>query len=303
MSYWMAVRRRLAAAALAGIDVAALAITYTGNMTDEIVTMGDGKQYRLLTLTSSGTLSISAKVKADVWLCGGGAKGNPTWTGGVMTGHGGSGGFIAQALRQAIMNITAVVGAAAGNSSISGDISLSANGAGSPTIYSNADLSVVYGSSGGGGRCVYRQSVMSSAAGLKGTGETTYPFGDTIYFAGKPHCAGGGGGAYDTSEYLGDSYAADGGAGGTNGGNGGIGDYLGYVSAFGYGTPGAGGTLGGGRGGSSNTGKGTAATFYGSGGGGGGYHERDEEGDISEYTYAPGAGYQGVIYVRIPLKQ
>lgn len=33
------------------------------------------------------------------------------------------------------------------------------------------------------------------------------------------------------------------------------------------------------------------------------YHERNEEGDISTYTYAPGAGYQGVIYVRIPLKQ
>ena len=58
MSYWMAVRRRLAAAALAGIDVAALAITYTGNMTDEIVTMGGGNQYRRLTLTSSGTLTI-----------------------------------------------------------------------------------------------------------------------------------------------------------------------------------------------------------------------------------------------------
>ena len=218
-----------------------------------------------------------------------------------MTGHGGSGGFIAQALRQTIMNITAVVGAAAGNSSISGDISLSANGAGSPTIYSNADLSVVYGSSGGGGRCVYGSSAISSAAGLKGTGDTTYPFGDTTYFAGKPHCAGGGGGAYDETEFLGDSYAADGGAGGTNGGNGGSGEYPGYTNW--QGVPGAGGALGGGQGGSLKTGKGTAATFYGSGGGGGGYHERDEEGDISEYTYAPGAGYQGVIYVRIPLKQ
>ena len=72
MSYWMAVRRRLAAAALAAVDVSALAIAYTGNMTDEIVTMGDGNQYRLLTLISSGTLSIPAEVKADVWLCGGG---------------------------------------------------------------------------------------------------------------------------------------------------------------------------------------------------------------------------------------
>ena len=75
MSYWMAVRRRLAAAALAAIDIAALTISYTGNMIDNIVTMGDGRQYRLLTLTSSGTLSIAAEVKADVWLCGGGANG------------------------------------------------------------------------------------------------------------------------------------------------------------------------------------------------------------------------------------
>ena len=49
MSYWMAVRRRLAAAALAAIDIAALTISYTGNMIDNIVTMGDGRQYRLLT--------------------------------------------------------------------------------------------------------------------------------------------------------------------------------------------------------------------------------------------------------------
>ena len=61
MSYWMAVRRRLAAAALAAVDVSALAIAYTGNMTDEIVTMGDGNQYRLLTLISFGTLSIPEK--------------------------------------------------------------------------------------------------------------------------------------------------------------------------------------------------------------------------------------------------
>ena len=112
MSYWMSVRRRLAAAALAAVDVSALAIAYTGNMTDEIVTMGDGKQYRLLTLISSGTLSIAQEVKADVWLCGGGARGGsgsyPQYN------SGGGGGYVNSSSGQTIKNVVAVVGAAAG---------------------------------------------------------------------------------------------------------------------------------------------------------------------------------------------
>ena len=109
MSYWMAVRRRLAAIALAGINVAALAIVYTGNMTDEIVTMGDGNDYRLLTLTSSGTLSVPKEVIADVWLCGGGAhgcSGDP--------GAGGGGGYVNSAAGQKIKSVGAVVAAATG---------------------------------------------------------------------------------------------------------------------------------------------------------------------------------------------
>ncbi len=294
MSYWMAVRRRLAAAALAGIDVAALAITYTGNMTDEIVTMGDGNQYRLLTLTSSGTLSIPAKVKADVWLCGGGANGGNAWTGGPKGGYGGGGGFITQALSQVIANITAVVGAAAGDSSIIGDISLSAACGITINANSNPDTTTVVGASGGGGRGTYYWD--SNQPGLKGAGVTTYPFGDTTYFSGKPHCAGGGGGT--SSHYVsGNGYVGAGGNGGTNGGDGGIG-----LTAGSYGSSGGtGGALGGGTGSSRYLGnRGTNATFYGSGGGGGSIS--DDEDDVSS-TYNPTSGYQGVIYVRIPLNQ
>ena len=295
MSYWMSVRRRLAAAALAAVDVSALAIAYTGNMTDEIVTMGDGKQYRLLTLISSGTLSIAQEVKADVWLCGGGAKGGNALTGGPKGGYGGGGGFITQALSQVIANITAVVGAAAGNSSIIGDISLSAACGITINANSSPDTTTVAGASGGGGRGTYYWD--SSQPGLKGAGVTTYPFGDTTYFSGKPHCAGGGGGTCSHYTSSGKAYVGAGGNGGTNGGDGGIG-----LTAGSYGSSGGtGGALGGGTGSSRYLeNKGTNATFYGSGGGGGSVRD-DEDGASS--TYGGTAGYQGVIYVRIPLNQ
>ena len=195
MSYWMAVRRRLAAIALAGIDVAALLINYTGNMTDEIVTMGDGNQYRLLTLTSSGSLTIEKEVTADVWLCGGGANG-----GGASAYYddnsGGGGGFVASSVGQKIQTETAIVGAAAGASSFG---SVTANGGNGKN-----------GGSGGG-----EKAFSTTDASGTGAGVTTYPFEDTSYFSGKPHCAGGGGG-----DYLYNSTKHRGGAGGTNGSNG-----------------------------------------------------------------------------------
>lgn len=281
MSYWMAVRRRLAAAALAAIDIAALAIAYTGNMTDEIVTMGDGRQYRLLTLTSSGTLSIAAEVKADVWLCGGGANGG---NGSYPNDHsGGGGGYVNSASRQSIKNVVAVVGAAAGASSFG---SITANGGNGKN-----------GGSGGGGAQGYD--------GGTGAGVTTYPFGDTTYFTGKPHCAGGGGGATaNYSESRDDAgkdpwAVGDGGAGGSNGGNGTAGDAQRYYwPDSDYGKGGGGGSYGGGHGGDTDYRTGTTysvnGTFYGSGGGG--------AVDVNDSYSKTGVGYQGVIYVRIPLK-
>lgn len=287
MSYWMAVRRRLAAAALAGIDVAALAITYTGNMTDEIVTMGDGRQYRLLTLTSSGTLSIPAEVKADVWLCGGGANGeNGSSSGG---GRGGSGGFIAQTSRQSVKNIVCVVGAGnSGASSVSGDVALTADGAMIVTKIPYGYTSATGASGGGGG-------ADNNIAGLIGAGEATYPFGDTTYFNGRPHCPGGGGGAYRDESGTNNEYAT-GGNGGSNGSNGGNGQ---YVSRYNNCTFANGGLFGGGRSGGDPamaSSKPTGGSFYGAGGGGG-------SGRDGSSGQKGAGGYQGVIYVRIPLKQ
>ena len=301
MSSMMQRRRMLIASAIAGsgIDVTTVPISYTGNMTDEIVTMGDGKQYRLLTLTRSGTLSIEQPVIADIWLCGGGANGGKAWTGGNAGGHGGSGGYIAKESRVQLQNLSCIVGAAAGNSSVSGDTLLTANCGTVDDMYN--EPSTPMGASGGGGR----GSKSSHRTGLVGTGENTYPFEDDVYFSGKPHCAGGGGGNYRESEYgvsaHDESKAGNGGSNGSNGNAGGA-----FSSSHFNKDPGLGGALGGGKGGNgtgSST-KASAATFYGSGGGGG-FAERyeDDYGDRTYTTSKPSNGYQGVIYVRIPLDQ
>lgn len=260
----------LIAAAMAGgsIDVTTLPITYTGNMTDEIVTMGDGKQYRLLTLTSSGTLTTEQPVVADIWLCGGGANGISA--SGSGSGAGGGGGFVGSIYKTKIgTTVSCVVGAATGSSSF-GSI-VSANGA----KRSN-------GGSGGGAR---GYGFNSPPPGT-GAGISTYPFLDTTYFPDKPHCAGGGGG----STYSGSSSQWRGGTGGSNGSDGGN-----YVNAnAGYG--GVGGLYGGGSGGSQGGG-GRDGYHYGSGGGGGGCNT------LYDMYGSGGAGYQGVIYVRIPLDQ
>ena len=268
MSYWMAVRRRLMAIALAGIDVAALAIAYTGAMTDQIVTMGDGKRYRLLTLTSSGTLTVEKPVQADVWMCGGGSNhGNYA----SDNTRGGGGGYVASGYSIALSgSMTAVVGAAEGASSFA---AITASGS------STSD-----GGSGGGGH--RGDGPWDTSASGKGAGVTTYPFGDTTFFSGRPHSAGGGGGGY----HNGSSSSRNGGTGGSNGSNGDPGD--GGTASNG----GRGGSYGGGFGGSERA-NGGNATFYGGGGGGGGTDVKED------FDGKRGAGYQGVIYVRIPLNQ
>lgn len=277
MSYWMMLRRKRLIAS-SGINIAKLAITYSaeGGMTDEIVTMADGK-YRLLTLTKSGILTIPKEVTADVWLCGGGASGASNG------GYGGGGGFVSSGSGHVNQSTLATVAAATGASTFPlADSSVTANGASGKN-----------GGSGGGAPGRYSD-------GGTGAGVTTYPFGDTEYFSGKPHCGGGGGGVFD----AGFQSDCKGGAGGSNGSDGKGGGSSGSGQSGG-----AGGSYGGGKGGSGGSNEegastpsglnGKNATFYGSGGGGGGYW--------SEVYYSAngtgGVGYQGIIYVRIPLKQ
>lgn len=262
-----ALRRRMMMAAT-GIDVAALAISYTGVYQDYgVVQMNDG-DYRLLAFTSSGTLSIDEPVNIEVCVVGGGANGI---NGRSYNSHGGAGAYLKNQIIAAFEGGAVVVGAAQGVSSIGG-----------------VSVGAVSGKNGGTG------------AGNEGAGDglSKYPFGDTTYslWVGKPHCAGGaaGGISVRSGESSWDSYSY--GNGGTNGGNGGA-----YTYRNKYGTEhapgGSGGLYGGGNGGNAQYGQysGANATYYGSGAGGGGYYS-GEGGN-------GGSGYQGIVYVRIPVDQ
>ena len=262
----------------------AVEITYSGNYTDELVTM-DGSTYRLLTLTSSGTLTASAAVTGDIWICGGGG------TGEAWGENGGGGGYAATSTGASFQNLVVTIGAGGvypgytsqdnlgvdGNStSISGNVSLSANGGKSGKL--EAGYYGDGGSGGGNGGDTYYSAVAGSGDGI-----AKKPFGSS-YFS-YPFCDGGGGGGYRSSS----SSRYNGGAGGTNGGNGG-------ARSSGGTNGGAGGGHYGGAGGagtstqSQATGK--AATGYGSGGGGGGLYQYT--------TQVAGNGYQGVCFIRIP---
>lgn len=243
--------------------VAEMAITYTGKYTDQVVTMGDGLQYRLLTLTSSGTLTLEEACNVDVWLCGGGKNGEVP-TGKYFGGDGGDGGKFYYKYGLSVLS-AAVTVAARGGVSKFGDYT----------------SSVIAGAKGGDGG-----SMRGYAYGGEASQESTQPFKDS-YFKKYP-CAGGGGGGmidFDQSGY-------GGGSGGSSIGNGEDGDQF-----YGYG--GAGGVTGGGKGGdvtgSSGERAGKNATYYGSGGGGGAVRYAE--------THNGGNGYQGVVFVRIPLNQ
>lgn len=261
-----ALRRRMMAT-LGGVDVANLLIQGSCTFTDYgVVTMGDGNDYRLLAITQSGNLVFSDSVSVEVCVVGGGANG--------LRGMGGAGAYLKNQPVLAYGGGAVVVGAAQGVSSIGGVSVTSVSGAN--------------GGTGGGG--------YDNGNGGTGDGLSKYPFGDATYtlWASKPHCAGGGGsGSYhrdnsgDYSETVYHCY--QGGSGGTNGGNGNKSTYE-SLSTHGMGTPGKGGAYGGGPGLGRGYGGGNA-TYYGSAGGG------------NDYGVDVGSGYQGIVYVRIPINQ
>ena len=266
-----ALRRRMMMAVL-GIDVAALSINYTGAYTDYgMVTMSDGARYRLLAFTSSGTLSIEQPVNCEVCIVGGGANGAKVANSGPSAGagDGGAGAYLKNQSVSAYNGGSVVVGARQGVSSIA-DVSVNA-------------VSGKNGGTGAGGK-----------TGGTGDGISKYPFEDTGYslWAGKPHCAGGGQGAQGDS-----TQGISGGNGGTNGGNGYSrpGNWVSNPSG------GAGGSYGGGAGGINfRAGDGGNATYYGSGAGGGANYINDYG---STTLGNGGSGYQGIVYIRIPVIQ
>ena len=253
-----------------GVDVAKMAITYTGTMTDELVTMS-GVKYRLLTLTESGTLALAKAVTAEVCVVGGG-------NGGRSNDAGGAGAYMVNCGVTDFKGGAAVIGAGGTADNVGSQSSMGTIASGE--MPGNSYDYIGNGGTGGGN------------VGGKGDGLSKYPFGDTSYFQ-YPHCGGGGGGASYRSS-ISPNYS-DGGAGGANGGDGGA--DTGYVSSA-SGKGGAGGEHGGGAGGGAGSYNinGGAATYYGSGGGGAGYQQGTGSGTA-------GAGYQGIIYIRIPLDQ
>lgn len=267
-----ALRRRMMMAAMTSIDVSALSITYTGAHTDYgMVTMSDGARYRLLAFTSSGTLSIEQPVNCEVCVVGGGANGAKARE--YVGGDGGAGAYLKNQSVSAYNGGSVVVGARKGVSSIA-DVSVNA----------------VSGKNGGTG----------AGGNIAGTGDgiSKYPFEDTGYslWAGKPHCAGGGQGAYEFETSEGDLRGYSGGNGGTNGGNG----YERGNSQVSDPSGGVGGSYGGGAGGRAAPGNGENATYYGSGAGGGKYYYTSGG---YEALGNGGSGYQGIVYIRIPVIQ
>lgn len=263
-------------------------ITYTGTMTDQIVLMSN-VAYRLLTLTSSGTLTLSNSRKADVWMCGGGNAGTigVSYIGGPPNSAGGAGGkakLSSAALIAADTAVTVLIGSGGrrdgqGGRSAFGEIQTDGQAAGPD--------GGTGGGNGGNG---------SNTIPGKGDGISKYPFSDqmgavlrdtgtVVSGMNEPHSAGGGGGQLRDME---NRRTAPGANGGTNGSNSDTSNLSG-----------AGGTKGGGQGGLSG-GNGADGSFYGSGGGGGSYYISKAG---KETVGDGGSGYQGIIYVRIPLDQ
>jgi hypothetical protein len=272
--------------ASSGADVSALTIGYTGDYTDQSdVVMGDGNTYRLLTLTGSGTLTLGASVKADVWLCAGGNGGR---SGGR---HGGGGGNFVQSngAELAITTVCTIGAGAEGTSTSAGGVSGATTFGSLEAVQTTGNYASTEGASGGGAGARGTSSLYTPGAGC---GVSTVPFMDTTLF--EAHSAGGGGGGYRNVEADENN---SGGAGGSNGAGGGTRSSSGYDG-------GVAGTKGGGTGGkgtsSASTNSGGNATFYGSGGGGGGYYVSSSG---SSKTGTGGAGYQGVVYIRIPYEQ
>ena len=267
-----ALRRRMMMAASGGVDVANLLIQGSCTFTDYgVVTMGDGNDYRLLAITQSGNLAIfepdgisTCPVNCEVCVVGGGANGSRA---------GGAGGYLKNQVIADYSGGAIVVGAAQGASSIGGI---------------NVDpVSGKNGGTGGGG------FGPSSIVGGKGDGLLKYPFGESEasyeLWKRKPHCAGGAGGSNakgDNGNYY---MGGPGGANGLDGGDAIKGTDTGSMT---------GGSYGGGNGGSANiwgANAGTNGSYYGAGGGGGG---------CNTHTNASGgSGYQGIVYVRIPVEQ
>lgn len=262
------------------LPVTNIVVNYTGNYSDTIITDATSKQYRLLTFISDGILTLNSYANAEIWYCNGGQDGSNYM--------GGKGADFCPATQILLTKKPTQIIIGPGNKGV--------------TSFENFTPSQMIAGSGAGWG--YGDSNADYTCG----GQSTIPFGDSLNF--KPHCAGGGGGGAVQPSYNNRFGRYNGMAGGTDGGasTGNTSSQIntGNLKAIG----GAGGSEGGGKGGSAcnyyNSSfapnyyctDGTDATFYGAGGGGGGLG-CTSSGD-PRYG-ANGKGYQGVLYLRLPL--
>jgi hypothetical protein len=255
----------------------------TGTYTD------GGINYKYITYTASGTLTVTRAGFADVLVVGGGGGGANGQSGVYNSGGGGAGGYLQGLVYLEPGSFQVVIGAG-GASNTSGNVSFLettasvfvsaiAGGRGAGASGSSSQI----GGSGGGGNFITNAgSVGTTRQGNKG-GDGT---GATPFRSGGGGGAGSAGtdGAAQATAGLGGNGLASGitGASVTRGGGGGGGSSL-------TASEGGGGTGGGGGGGAPNN-AGTAGTANTGGGGGGG---------AENVSAAGGAGGSGVVIVRV----
>jgi len=241
--------------AAAGVGTANFTDTETGTYSS------GGKNYKYLTFTSSGTLTVDTAGLADVLIIGGGGGGGRNRGGG-----GGGGGHLEDTVYLEAGTLTVIVGAggssygAGSNTGVSGVSSqlgtcyFGVGGGGGGGFYGKG----MNGGSGGGGGANYQ----SGGAGISGLGSSGGD-GDLLASGGGAGGAGavgtdgtsgsgGSGGAGTASSITGSAVTRAGGGGGGSSGSGG-----------------SGGSGGGGNGGGAST-TGSAGTANAGGGGGGG---------------------------------
>jgi len=260
----------------------------TGTYTDT------GVDYKYITFTASGTLTVTKAGFADVLVVGGGGAGgfgNFDGGGNIQSSGGGAGGFVE--LQNAYLPAgteTIVIGAGGTGSATDVNVAARGNhssfskwlavGGGMGVIYPKGNTAVtpgqsIDGGSGGGG-----------SGGTAGIGITGQGNNGGTGVGGYNQSAGGGGGAGAVGVNSSGTTGGAGGSGSSSSITGSAVTYSGGGGGAGNSTGGSGGSGGGGTG-ATGAGNGTAGTANTGGGGGG------------AGTGTSGSGGSGVVIVRV----
>jgi hypothetical protein len=264
-----------------GAGAANFSDTATGTYTD------GGIDYKYITFTASGTLTVTAAGFADILVVGGGAGGYREASASYGAGGGGAGGYLAAPdvyLAADTHTVTIGAGGAGGTGNfigLSGATSRIDNfyvtgggGGGGPA--GNSSSGYLGGSGGGGGATAGAGGAGTTGLGSNGGTGTGTPGsgggggGASAVGGAASSTVGGAGGAGTSSDYTGSSVTRAGGGGGGSSN-----------------TPGAGGSGGGGAGGKTGVAAGNGTLNTGGGGGG------------MSGTSTAGNGGSGIVIVRV----